>query len=251
MTTGKKEGKEREEDEIKHGERKVDDRDKRNERKVFCMKNQPIITIGRQYGSGGRYVAKLLAEKLGIPYYDKELLTEASKDSGICKELLESYDEKQGKNLLFSLISGAQVRAEPGSLYMDMPLNHKIFLAQFDTIRRIADEGPCVIVGRCADYVLRDHENVINVFIKAGTEQRIKRIIKYNGADPIRAEEILRKADKQRASYYNYYATGTWGDVSNYDLVVDTGTLGIEGCVDLICRCAEVKANFTGEEEEW
>ena len=107
------------------------------------MKNQPIITIGRQYGSGGRYVAKLLAEKLDIPYYDKELLTEASKDSGICKELLESYDEKQGKNLLFSLISGSQVRAEPGSLYMDMPLNHKIFLAQFDTIRRIADEGPC------------------------------------------------------------------------------------------------------------
>ena len=115
------------------------------------MKNQPIITIGRQYGSGGRYVAKLLAERLGIPYYDKELLTEASKDSGICKELLESYDEKQGKNLLFSLISGAQVRAEPGAMYMDMPLNHKIFLAQFDTIRRIADEGPCVIVGRCAD----------------------------------------------------------------------------------------------------
>ena len=205
------------------------------ERKVLGMKNQPIITIGRQYGSGGRYVAKLLAEKLGVPYYDKELL--------------ESYDEKQGKNLLFSLISGAQVRGEPGAMYMDMPLNHKIFLAQFDTIRRIADEGPCVIVGRCADYVLRDHENVINVFIKAGTEQRIKRIIKYNGADPVRAEEILKKADKQRASYYNYYATGTWGDVSNYDLCVDTGTLGIEGCVDLICKCAEVKANYTGEEE--
>ena len=131
------------------------------------MKYQPIITVGRQYGSGGRYVARLLAEKLGIPFYDKELLAEASRDSGICQELLESYDEKQGKNLLFSLISGAQTRGETGSMYLDMPLNHKIFLAQFDTIRRIADEGPCVIVGRCADYVLRDHENVINVFIKA------------------------------------------------------------------------------------
>ena len=129
---------------------------------------------------------------------------------------------------------------------------HKIFLAQFDTIRRIADEGPCVIVGRCADYVLRDHENVINVFIKAGTEQRIKRIIKYNGADPVRAEEILRKADKQRASYYNYYATGSWGDVSNYDLCVDTGTLGIEGCVDLICQCVEIKQKMAEEEtKEW
>ena len=135
---------------------------------------------------------------------------------------------------------------------MDMPLNHKIFLAQFDTIRRIADEGPCVIVGRCADYVLRDHENVINVFIKAKAEDRIQRIIKYNGADPVKAEEILRKADKQRASYYNYYATGTWGDVSNYDLCVDTGTLGIEGCVDLICRCVEIKRKQAEEnEKEW
>ena len=202
------------------------------------MKYQPIITVGRQYGSGGRYVAKLLAE--------------ASRDSGICQELLESYDEKQGKNLLFSLISGAQTRGEPGAMYMDMPLNHKIFLAQFDTIRRLADEGPCVIVGRCADYVLRDHENVINIFVKASTEERIKRIIKYNGADPVKAEEILRKADKQRASYYNYYATGTWGDVSNYDLCVDTGTLGIEGCVELICKCAEIKQKKAEEEEkEW
>ena len=165
------------------------------------MKYQPIITVGRQYGSGGRYVARLLAEKLNIPFYDKELLAEASRDSGICQELLESYDEKQGKNLLFSLISGAQPRGEAGTMYMDMPLNHKIFLAQFDTIRRIADEGPCIIVGRCADYVLRDHENVINVFVKASTEDRIQRIIKYNGADPVKAEEILRKADKQRAAY--------------------------------------------------
>ena len=102
------------------------------------MKYQPIITVGRQYGSGGRYVARLLAEKLGIPFYDKELLAEASRDSGICQELLESYDEKQGKNLLFSLISGAQTRGETGSMYLDMPLNHKIFLAQFDTIRQLS-----------------------------------------------------------------------------------------------------------------
>jgi cytidylate kinase len=164
---------------------------------------------------------------------------------------METYDEKQEKRSFFSMMGGIQGRMDPAGMYLEMPLNHRIFLAQFDAIRKIADNGPCVIVGRCADYVLRDHENVINVFIKAGTEQRIKRIIKYNGADPVRAEEILRKADKQRASYYNYYATGSWGDVSNYDLCVDTGTLGIEGCVDLICKCAEVKANFTGEKEEW
>ena len=214
------------------------------------MKDTPIITVGRQYGSGGRYVAKLLAEKLGIPFYDKELLTEASKDSGICKELLETYDEKQGRNLLFSLLGSSQARGDVSGAYMDMPLNHKIFLAQFDTIRRIAGQGPCVIVGRCADYVLRDQKNVLNIFVKAGREERIRRIVKFYGADPVKAEEILRKSDKQRASYYNYYATGNWGDVSNYDLCVDTGTLGIDGCVELICHCAQIHAERS-EEPEW
>ena len=216
------------------------------------MKYQPIITVGRQYGSGGRYVARLLAEKLDIPFYDKELLAEASRDSGICQELLESYDEKQGKNLLFSLISGAQPRGETGAMYMDMPLNHKIFLAQFDTIRRIADEGPCVIVGRCADYVLRDHPNVINIFIKASKEERIRRIVDIYGIDPADAEESIRKADKQRASYYNYYATGTWGSVDNYHLCVDTGVMGIEGAVDLICKSIEVREKKIEEDKtEW
>ena len=216
------------------------------------MATQTIITVGRQYGSGGRYVAKLLAEELDIPFYDKELLAEASKDSGLCTEVLENYDEKNTRGLLFSLISGVQTHGDSGTMYMDMPLNHKIFLAQFDTIRRLADKGPCVIVGRCADYVLRDHENVLNVFIKASQEDRIKRIVTYYGADPIKAEEILKKADKQRASYYNYYATGTWGDVSNYDLCVDTGTLGIPGTVELIKKCVRIREKkLENGEEAW
>ena len=137
-------------------------------------------------------------------------------------------------------------------MYMDMPLNHRIFLAQFDTIRRIADQGACVIVGRCADYVLRDYENVINVFIKASREDWIERIVKYYGADPLKADEILRKADKQRAAYYNYYATGTWGDVNNYHLCVDTGALGIEGAVEVIRKCAEIRAQHLAESgTEW
>lgn len=199
-----------------------------------------IITVGRQYGSGGRYVARLLAEKLDIPYYDKELLAEVAKDSGICKELLEEHDEKNTKNFLFSMMSGTQTLGDSSAMYMDMPLNHRIFLAQFDTIRRIASEGPCVIVGRCADYVLRDQENVLNVFIKADKEERIRRIVEYYGADPLKAEDMLKKADKQRASYYNYYATGAWGDVNNYDLCVDTGALGITGTVELIADCARL-----------
>ena len=211
------------------------------------MAYSPIITVGRQYGSGGRYVARLLADKLEIPFYDKELLVEASKDSGICQEVLEDYDEKHSRNLLFSLMSGSQAHGDPSAMYIDMPLNHRIFLAQFDTIRRIAGEGPCVIVGRCADYVLRDYPNVLNVFIKASTEERVKRIVTYYGADPLKAEELLRKADKQRASYYNYYATGTWGDINNYHLCLDTGILGIEGCVDIIQNCVEIRGRLLEE----
>lgn len=198
------------------------------------MATSSVITIGRQFGSGGRQVGKLLAEKLGIPYYDKELLAEAAKDSGICEEIFEDHDEKPTKSLLFSLVTGMQMHGEAGSLYMDMPLNHKIFLAQFDAIRRIAGEGPCVIVGRCADYVLRDQKNAVKVFIKADMAHRIQRAVDEYGVDPVRAEDIVRKTDKQRASYYNYYATATWGDVDNFDLCVDTGAIGIERAVELI-----------------
>ena len=198
------------------------------------MATNLVITIGRQFGSGGRKVGKLLAEKLDIPYYDKELLAEAAKDSGICQEIFENHDEKPNRSLLFSLVTGMQMHGDPGSMYMDMPLNHKIFLAQFDAIRRIASEGPCVIVGRCADYVLRDKPNAVSVFVKADICQRVERAESLYGVDPAKAEETVRKADKQRASYYNYYATATWGDVNNYDLCVDTGKLGIEGTVELI-----------------
>ena len=198
------------------------------------MATNLVITIGIQFGSGGRKVGRLLAEKLDIPYYDKELLAEAAKDSGICQEIFENHDEKPTRSLLFSLVTGVQMHGDPGSMYMDMPLNHRIFLAQFDAIRRIASEGPCVIVGRCADYVLRDKPNAVSVFVKADIRQRVERAVSLYGVDPARAEETVRKADKQRASYYNYYATATWGDVNNYDLCVDTGKLGIDGTVELI-----------------
>ena len=198
-------------------------------------KTTSVITIGRQYGSGGRQIGQMLADRLGIPFYDKELLSEAAKDSGICEEIFEDHDEKPTRSLLFSLVTGVQYHGgiDTGTMYMDMPLNHRIFLAQFDAIRRIAGEGPCVIVGRCADYVLRDQPNVINVFLKADLEKRIERAIE-RGTDRMRAEDKVRRADKERASYYNYYATGTWGDVNNYDLCIDTGKLGYEGTTDLL-----------------
>ena len=211
-------------------------------------KTNMVITIGRQYGSGGREVGRRLASRLEIPYYDKEILSEASKDSGICQEVMETFDEKQGKRGFFSMMGNLQGRMDPAGMYLEMPLNHRIFLAQFDTIRRIADQGPCVIVGRCADYVLRDHENVLNVFIKASMEERVKRITKLYDLDPMKAEETIRKTDKQRATYYNYYATGTWGDVSNYHLTLDTGVLGVDGAVELIRRAVELRQDKAEED---
>lgn len=211
------------------------------------MAYNPIITIGRQYGSGGRAVAKKLAEVMNIAFYDKELLAEASKESGICQEVMENYDEKQEKRSFLSMM-GFQARMDPAGMYLEMPMNHRIFLAQFDAIRKIADKGPCVIVGRCADYVLRDHENVLNVFIKASMEERIKRITMLYDMDQMKAEETIRKADKQRATYYNYYATGTWGDVTNYHLCLDTGVMGIDGAVELIRSAVELRRDKAEED---
>ena len=205
------------------------------------MNKNVVITIGRQFGSGGRYVGRLLAEKLGVPFYDKELLSEAAKNSGICEEIFEEHDEKPTRSLLFSLVTGMQSHMAAGNFYMDMPLNHKIFLAQFDAIRRIAGEGSCVIVGRCADYVLRENPDAVSIFVKGDMESKIARAVKYYGIEEDKAEERIRKADKQRASFYNYYATATWGDVDNYDLVVDTGVLGVEGAVELIAKFLELR----------
>ena len=204
------------------------------------MANNFVITIGRQFGSGGHVVGEKLAQRLGVPYYDKNLLAEASKDSGICEEIFEDHDEKPTRSLLFSLVTGMQLRGDASAMYMDMPLNHKIFLAQFDAIRRIASEGPCVIVGRCTDYVLRGKKDAVSIFVKADMESRKQRAIALHGVSPDKAEDYVRRADKQRASYYNYYATSTWGDINNYDLCVDTGKLGIDGAVELIVQYLEL-----------
>ena len=208
-------------------------------------KTNMVITIGRQYGSGGREVGRRLASRLEIPYYDKEILSEASKDSGICEELFEDHDEKPTRSFLYSLVTGVQTHGNPSTMYMDMPLNHRIFLAQFDTSRRLAGNGPCVVVGRCADYVLRDEKNVVNVFLKADMEHRIERAIE-RGAEPSRAQDIVKRRDKERASYYNYYATTTWGDVNNYDLCLDTGKVGYDGAVDMIIAYIALREKLLG-----
>lgn len=193
-----------------------------------------IITIGRQYGSGGREIGHKLAESLGIKYFDNELLDRAAKDSGICQELFENHDERPTNSFLYSLVMDTYSMGYASAVLSDMPLNHKVFLAQFNAIKDIANEGPCVMVGRCADYALEDYPNKVSIFVYGKLEKRIRRVAgRYNLSDA-KAKEVIRKTDKQRSSYYNYYTSKRWGDIGSYDLCVDSSVLGIDGTVELI-----------------
>ena len=197
-----------------------------------------VITIGRQFGSGGREIGEKLAEHFNIKCYDKELLTKAAKDSGLCEEVFENHDERPTSSFLYNLVMDTYSFGYTNSTYVDMPVSHKVFLAQFDTIKKIASEGPCVIVGRCADYALQDFDNVLNLFIYGKIEDRAERIMKrFDDVTSIeKAKELIRKKDKQRRSYYDYYSSKRWGHVDTYDLAIDSSVLGIDGTVNLICQ---------------
>ncbi len=197
------------------------------------MSTNSIITIGRQCGSGGREIGTKLAKDLGIPYYDKQLLKEAAKKSGLCEEIFESFDEKPTTSFLYSVVMDPYSLGFGGNTF-DMPLNHKVFLAAFDTIKSIAEQGPCVFVGRCADYALSDFHNCINLFVHAPIEFRAKRIAEEQNSTIEQATSFIHKKDKQRSSYYNYYASNRWGDMNTYDFSIDSSVLGIDGTVELI-----------------
>lgn len=211
------------------------------------MACKSIITIGRQYGSGGREIGQKLADDLGIKCYDSELLDRAAKDSGICQELFEHHDEKPTNSFLYSLVMDTYSIGYSSSTFAEMPLNHKIFLAQFNAIKQIANEGPCVMVGRCADYALTDYKNCVSIFIHAKLESRIRRIAtKYDLTDA-KAKERILKTDKKRASYYNYYSNKKWGDGASYDLCIDSSVCGIDGTVQLVKNFVELKENQKGK----
>lgn len=198
-----------------------------------------IITIGRQFGSGGRVIGKALAKHFNIPYYDKDLLSIAAKESGLCEELFESHDEKPTNSFLYSLVMDTYSLGYSTSAFTDMPINYKVFLAQFDAIKSIANKGPCIIVGRCADYALADYENVINLFIHADIDQRAKIIAKRYDLTEDKAKDKIIKMDKKRASYYNYYANKKWGDAKGYDFCINSLALGVNGTVELIIKLVE------------
>lgn len=202
-----------------------------------------IYTIGREFGSSGHNIGKKLAEKLNIPYYDNELLARTAKDSGYCEEILQNCDEKPTSSFLYNLVFDTyNASGIPTGNFLDMPLNQKVFLAQFESIKKIAEEGGCVIVGRCADYALSDRNDVLSVFIKASEEYKIKNVMKhYPDLDEKKAKDMIYKQDKKRASYYNYYTSKRWGDCRSYDLSISTSDLGIDGAVDMIIEYSKRK----------
>ena len=195
-----------------------------------------IITISRAFGSNGREIGKQVAEKLNIKWYDKDLMKRAAEESGLCTEIFENHDEKPTSSFLYNLVMDTYSFGYSSSTYIDMPIGHKVFLAQFDAIKKIADEGPCVIIGRCADYALAERENVLNIFIYSDIESRIKHIMERYDLSEDKAKDMINKKDKQRSNYYNFYSNKKWGRAESYDMCIDSSVLGIDGTANLICQ---------------
>lgn len=203
--------------------------------------NNLIICVGRQLGSGGRIIAKLLADELGCKFYDRELLNLAARESGFCEEFFEKNDERKG--FLDQIFHMHVPFISDSSFYENGLSQENLFRMQSDAIRKAADEGPCVFVGRCADYVLRDHKNMVSVFITADLDERIGNICQRRGCSKDEAERIISSQESTRANYYNYYTDKTWGGSASYDLCVNSSRLGMEGTknfiIDFVKRVAK------------
>ena len=196
------------------------------------MNNNLIISVGRQLGSGGRIVAKMLADEFGCKFYDREVLNLAAKESGFSEEFFEKNDERKGfLNQIFHM----HVPFISDSSFYDNGLSQEnLFRLQSDAIRKAATESPCVFVGRCADYVLREHRNMVTVFVTADIDERIKNVCHRLGCSPDEARKLIESREDTRSSYYNYYTGKRWGDSSSYDLCVNSSLLGLEGTKNFI-----------------
>lgn len=195
-----------------------------------------IITISRQYGSGGREIGHKVAKKMGIPFYDNEIITQAAKESGFAEVTFEQAEEKATNSFLYSIAMGMSAYGNMDLGFSSLSVDDKLFLAESKVIRNFAKEGPCVIVGRCADYVLKDFPNVVNLFIAAELDFRIKRATQVYELAVAKAGENIIKFDKRRANYYNYHAGQKWGNVTNYHLSIRSDLGGIEHTVDTIIK---------------
>ena len=201
------------------------------------MANNLVIAIGRQFGSGGRDIGKGVAEKLGIAFYDKEILANAARESGIMQDLFEEMDERYTPSFLYNLSVGGGYTM-PFFYGVDdshLPTGERLFAWQARTIEKFAKEGPCVIIGRCADYILQENPKLVSIFVYADVDYRKKRIAQRHNVREDVAAVMIRKTDKTRANYYNFSTDRKWGDMTNYDLCVNSAKLGTEKTIQLIC----------------
>ena len=212
-----------------------------------------IITISRQYGSGGREIGAKLAAKYGIPFYDNEIITRAAKESGFAEEAFHAAESRATNSFLYSIAMGmGSFGGSHENGYTSLSLDDRIYLAQTDIIRKVAAEGPCVIVGRCADYILKEMDNVVNIFICADMEFRTDRAVNVYGMNAHKIEDSIRKIDKRRANYYNYHSCEQWGKAQNYHLCVNSGAIGIDNSVECIKayveHCGDIARKQKSEE---
>lgn len=196
-----------------------------------------IITISREFGTGARLVGREVAAMLGFGYYDRALIEMAAERSGLSEDFIERTEEKASNSFLYNLATAAYIASDLGMQY-SVPVNDRAFMVQSDVIREIAQTSDGVIVGRCADYVLKEHPMLLRVFLYAAKEDRLRRIIEDYGQDPKTAESTLNKIDKGRANYHKFYTGTQWRSLDNYDLCINTSATGVQGAVEIIRAAA-------------
>ncbi|HIT52880.1 MAG TPA: cytidylate kinase-like family protein [Candidatus Fimivicinus intestinavium] len=202
--------------------------------------NTAIITIGRQFGSGGREIGETLAKELGIPFYDKELIALAGQRSGIDQSLLDDVDENATNSMLYSLVAGSYTPPNGFAAFPEESMADRLFATQCKVVRELAEKGPCVLVGRCCDYILREDPRCLRVFIHAPVQERVKRIMRLYKLDEAKATALMKKTDKRRAAYYTYYTGWKWGLAETNQLSLDSASLGIAASVQLIRQFVEL-----------
>jgi len=209
------------------------------------MKRDYVITLGRQLGSGGRIIGEKLADQLGISFYDKELIQIASQESGLGKEFFEQADEKKNYSVFGGLfgLRGTMADEHFSTYYLN---NETLFKIQSDVIRRLAEKGSCLFVGRCADYILGGNPRCLNLFISADMNDRVRRVAEVQNINEDKAVEFIQKMDKKRADYYGYFSGKAWGAAQSYDLCINSSTLGIDETVSFIRRFAEKRFLLQG-----
>ena len=198
------------------------------------MNSNLIISIGRQYGSGGREIGEKLAARLGIAFYNNELITMAAQKSGMAHNVIDEADEKATNSLLYTLAMGSSFFNANVGVNYDMPINDRLFVTQSDLIKSLADEAPAVFIGRCSDYVLRGYPNLLRLFIHAPLDYRAAHIAERHNVSLDKAKDLAIKTDKRRANYYNYYTGQKWGRLENFDVAIDSSCLGIDGTVEML-----------------